>query len=83
VIGTPVGGTREILGKFDPAFLCEDTRAESMSQRIMEKYRYYKDRPGEYQKLSERCRAFVESHYSWERNVDRVEAEFVRYLKDT
>jgi len=81
-IGTPVGGTLEILGKFDPTFLCKDARAESIAQLIMEKYRHYKDRPAEYQKLSQRCRAFVESHYSWERNVDRVEAEFVRSLKD-
>jgi glycosyltransferase involved in cell wall biosynthesis len=80
VIGTPVGGTKEILMKFDPTFLFEDTTTASMTKLILEKIRYYKEDPDDYQKLSRRCRAFVEKNYSWEANVNSVEALFVRSM---
>ncbi len=81
VIGTPVGGTKEILMKFDPTFLFEDTKAASMTKLILEKIRYYIEYPDDYQELSRRCRAFVEKNYSWEANVNSVEALFVRSMK--
>lgn len=81
VIGTPVGGTKEILMKFDPTFLFEDTTTASMTKLILEKIRYYKENPDDYQKLSRRCRAFVEKNYSWEANVNSVVALFVRSMK--
>jgi glycosyltransferase involved in cell wall biosynthesis len=81
VIGTPVGGTKEILMKFDPTFLFEDTTAASMTKLILEKIGYYKENPDDYQELSRRCRAFVEKNYSWEANVNSVEALFVRSMK--
>ena len=82
VLGTPVGGTKEILRKFDPGFFFEDTKAESMVKLILDKVKYYKDEPEEYQKLSQRCRAFVEKNYSWEGNVNKIEAIFVQLAKE-
>ena len=38
VIGTPVGGTQEILGKFDPSFLFDDAGSDSITKLILEKY---------------------------------------------
>jgi glycosyltransferase involved in cell wall biosynthesis len=81
VLGTPVGGTEEILGKFDSSFLFKDTKSESLATLIMDKVKYYKDEPEEYQKLSRRCRAFVEKNYSWDANVDKNEALFIPLIK--
>jgi len=82
VLGTPVGGTKEILNKFDPGLLFKDASPESIAIRIIEKYKYYKDKPGEYKQLSHKCRAFVEKNYSWERNVNEIEALFAQLIKE-
>jgi glycosyltransferase involved in cell wall biosynthesis len=81
VLGTPVGGTTEILGKFDPSFLFKDTGPESLAALILDKYNYYKARPDEYKKLSHGCREFVEKNYSWEKNIDEIEALFSRLIE--
>jgi len=82
VLGTPVGGTKEILTKFNPSFLFKDTKPESIAELILDKYKYYKDRPDEYKQLSQKCRAFVEKNYSWERNVNEIEALFAQLIKE-
>ena len=82
VLGTPVGGTREILNKFDPGFLFKDTKPESMAELIMDKHNSYRGKPDEYMKLSRRCRAFVEKYYSWERNIDETEALFTQLIEE-
>jgi glycosyltransferase involved in cell wall biosynthesis len=82
VLGTPVGGTKEILDKFNPAFLFKDTSPESISGRILEKYNYYKQEPEEYKKISQKCRVFAEKNYSWERNISEIEALFAQLIKE-
>ncbi|MQY78269.1 MAG: glycosyltransferase [Bacteroidetes bacterium] len=82
VLGTPVGGTKEILDKFNPAFLFKDTSPESISNRILEKYNYYKENPEEYKKISQKCRVFAEKNYSWERNISEIEALFAQLIKE-
>jgi len=76
VVGTPVGGTKEILGQFDPTFLFKDTSASSMAGLIMEKYRIIKEKPDEWKEISKKCRQFVEDNYSWEKHVDALEKYF-------
>lgn len=76
VLGTPVGGTREILNQFDPGFLFKDTNPESIAELILEKYNTYKDNPDAYDLLSQKCRIFVERNYSWENNVNKIEILF-------
>lgn len=73
VLGTPVGGTVEILGKLDTRYLFEDTRPDSMASLIIETCQQLRNNPPLWQDTSARCRAFVEAHYSWERNVDQLE----------
>ena len=73
VLGTPVGGTREILAKFDPGFLFKDTTPEAIASLIIENYLKIKETPQEWSEISHRCRRFVELHYSWEKNVDATE----------
>ncbi|MCR4337182.1 MAG: glycosyltransferase family 4 protein, partial [Candidatus Omnitrophica bacterium] len=76
VLGTPIGGTKEILGQFDQGFLFRDVMPESMAEKILEKCRYYRERPQEYARLSQKCRRFVEENYSWEQNIKKTEELF-------
>jgi len=73
VLGTPVGGTREIIGGFNQEFLFKDTTPDSMADLIAEKYRIIKDNPHAWKEISKQCRNYVERNYSWEKNVDALE----------
>ena len=76
VLGTPVGGTQEILGKFDSSFLFNNTSPDAMAALILQKYQIIKENPEEWSDLSRNCRKFVEDHYSWGKNVDSLEKIF-------
>ena len=76
ILGTPVGGTKEILGKFDKSFLFQDISHESISRLITDKCHEYRNQTGKWQKDSRRCREFVEKNYSWDANVDATERVF-------
>jgi glycosyltransferase involved in cell wall biosynthesis len=76
VLGTPVGGTKEILGKFNPKFLFKDTTSDSLAALIIVKYQIIKENPEEWQEISLKCRHFVENNYSWEKHVDALEKYF-------
>ncbi len=82
VLGTPVGGTKEILSKFNSTFLFKDTSPESIAGLILDEYTYYKNNPGEYKQLSQECRSFVEKNYSWKRNIHEAEALFAQVKKE-
>ncbi|NOY70513.1 MAG: glycosyltransferase family 4 protein [Deltaproteobacteria bacterium] len=73
VAGTPVGGTAEILSGFDKRFLFADTGAESIADRLGELCRMIMADPGGWEKISQRCRRFVEDRYSWDANVSALE----------
>jgi glycosyltransferase involved in cell wall biosynthesis len=81
VLGTPIGGIKEILNKFNSTFLFKDTSPESIGGLILEKYNYYKKRPDEYKQLSQKCREFIEKNYSWERNISETEVIFTQLIK--
>ena len=81
VLGTPVGGTVEILGKLDSRYLFKDTKPDSMASSIIETGQRFRNDPQLWQDVSARCRAFVEARYSWERNVDRLEDLFRESLE--
>lgn len=72
VLGTPAGGTKEILGRLDSSLLFPDTSPESMADLISRHIKY----PG-LEKLGERCREFVIRNYSWESAV----TEFDKLIK--
>ncbi len=69
VLGTPVGGTVEILGKLDKNFLFEDCEAENIAAGI----RAFLKKAEDPAVLQKRCRSFVERNYSWERFADGIE----------
>ena len=76
VLGTPVGGTLEILSQFDQSFLFEDTTPGSIAALIKEKCGMIRKSPERWQEISRKCRRFVEEKYSWEKHVDSLEAFF-------
>ena len=73
VLGTPVGGTVEILSRLDSKYLFKDTEPESMAELIIKTCREFKNNPGLRQDVSSRCRLFVEENYSWKKNIDLLE----------
>ena len=76
VLGTPVGGTAEILSRLDSKYLFKDTRPESMAELIIKTCQEFKDNPELWQDVSYQCRLFVEKHYSWEQNAKSLENLF-------
>ena len=76
VLGTPVGGTREILTRWDERFLLSDHRPQTLAQGIIDCHRRLDARAGEAAAISRRCREIVENHYSWDRNVAALESIF-------
>jgi glycosyltransferase involved in cell wall biosynthesis len=73
VAGTPVGGTQEILGRFDPGFLFKDTTPSSMADLILDCHHQITERPRQWEDVGVRCRRFVEENYSWKVSVDALE----------
>jgi glycosyltransferase involved in cell wall biosynthesis len=78
VLGTPVGGTKEIIGKFDSSFLFKSPNPDSMVELISEKYQLIKRDPQRWQEISHRFRKFVEENYSWKKNIDTLEELIVK-----
>lgn len=73
VLGTPVGGTREILGKLDSNLLFEGIDADSFSKKILETYALGESLI----ELGKDCRRFAVKNYLWEKVVMDVEREFL------
>jgi len=82
VLGTPVGGTKEIIGKFDPSYLFGNTDSDSMAVLITQNYRLIKEYPQKWQDISDNCREFIGSNYSWEKNIDALEELFAKTLQN-
>jgi glycosyltransferase involved in cell wall biosynthesis len=78
VLGTPVGGTKEILMDFDSNFLFKGTDPHSIAELILENYHLIKHNPQRWKEISHRCRSFVEHNYSWEKNIDSLEQLFTK-----
>lgn len=76
VLGTPVGGTIEILSRLDLKYLFKDTSSEAMAELIIKTCREFKNNPMLWKEVSSQCRLFVEEYYSWEKNVRSLENIF-------
>jgi glycosyltransferase involved in cell wall biosynthesis len=72
VLGTPVGGTREILSGFNPALLFRDTTAEALAEGIRETVNLYYPFETAYHDLRARCREYAVANYSWERHISQL-----------
>ena len=78
VLGTPIGGTKEILGGLNGDFIFENTSPQSIAKRILEKYIVIKENSQMWEEIRHRCRKFVEHNYSWEKNIDALEKLFIK-----
>lgn len=79
VLGTPVGGTLEILKKLNSDLLFKDASPLAMAdgiQRILKKY--FADQP-KYTTLRRQCRMSAEKNYPWERHNQQL-ADAVRKI---
>jgi glycosyltransferase involved in cell wall biosynthesis len=82
VLGTPIGGTKEILDRFNPDFIFEDAGVESIFKKILEKYKIIKENPKKWQEISQQCRNFAVTNYSWEFNVDCLEKMLLGFFEN-
>ena len=76
-LGTPVGGTVDLLSGFDSRCLCPDSSASGISEgivRLMSNFRTFQD-------LTSRTRPFVENGYSWDRIADMVEGVYFDMIR--
>jgi glycosyltransferase involved in cell wall biosynthesis len=72
VVGTPVGGTKEILSNFDYYLLCRDSSPEAIADGIQKSIKLYFNDRKIYKNLRMRCREYVKINYSWQRHINQL-----------
>ena len=77
VLGTPVGGTTEILAHLGPEFLFTDSTPDSMVKLITVTLETWAQEPEAYHQLSRKCRKVAEDYYSWDRHISSLENIFM------
>ena len=70
VLGTPGGGTPELIGQIDPALVLEDDHTHTLADALPA---WLADR-GRLARLGERARQVTLERYDWERVVDGLES---------
>lgn len=78
VIATPVGGSIEILDKFNKDFLFTSPSSEDIANKIIDILDKHTDSYN--QELSEYSRKFVENNYSWSKVIKEIEDVFFRKI---
>ncbi|MFX0117368.1 MAG: glycosyltransferase family 4 protein [Candidatus Hodarchaeota archaeon] len=73
VLGTPIGGTKEILSGFDSQFLFNGVSPEAIAQGIQAAIVGFFNNAEQYNELRLRCRKYAETNYSWQRHIDQLE----------
>lgn len=77
VLGTPVGGTKEILSGLDENLLFKGTDADSMAELILE----YANSRHKFEDIKPRCRQYAVENYSWSVIIPKVEEVFLNACK--
>jgi glycosyltransferase involved in cell wall biosynthesis len=72
VLGTPVGGTTEILKAIDPNLLFRHVTPQSMAEKIES----YLKNPNPINALKSKCREEAVANYTWDLATDHIEEEF-------
>jgi glycosyltransferase involved in cell wall biosynthesis len=81
VLGTPVGGTKEILAHMGPDFLFSDVTPDSMARLILKSMQGWATNPENYNEISRKCRKVAEGHYSWDAHITSLENLFRATVK--
>jgi glycosyltransferase involved in cell wall biosynthesis len=80
VLGTPVGGTREILAKLGADYLFEDSTPQSIATGILKALNDWATNKAAYESIAQTCREAAEQHYSWDNHVSQLEDLFYSIL---
>ncbi len=80
VLGTPVGGTREILTTLGSDYLFDDSSPQSIANGILKALNGWATNQAAYKNISETCRKLTEQHYSWDTHVSKLEDLFYSML---
>jgi len=80
VLGTPVGGTREILTNLGSDYLFDDSNPQSIASGILKALNGWATNQVAYKSISETCRRVAEQHYSWDNHVSKLEDLFYSML---
>jgi glycosyltransferase involved in cell wall biosynthesis len=80
VLGTPVGGTREILTNLGSDYLLDDSTPQSIAKGILKALNGWAANQAAYKNISETCRKVAEQHYSWDNHVSKLEDLFYSML---
>jgi glycosyltransferase involved in cell wall biosynthesis len=76
VLGTPVGGTKEILTKLGSDYLFDDSTPQSIATGILKALNGWAANQAAYKNVSQTCRKVAEQHYSWDNHVSKLEELF-------
>ena len=74
VLGTPIGGTKEILDGLDGRLLFKGTEPRHISEKIL----YFLNRQSELDNLRGKCRQFIVDNYSWDNVAQKLEETLVK-----
>ena len=74
VLGTPIGGTKEILEKFDSKFLFKDSTPYGIANGIRRAVDEDFSDKERYNLIRAQCRQFAEQNYSWQRHIEILES---------
>jgi glycosyltransferase involved in cell wall biosynthesis len=77
VLGTPYGGTKEILGNLSPELLFESHKTDALARKIVAVLEGACILPSR-----RACREFVLSRYTWERAADSITAVFQQAIDE-
>ena len=66
VLGTPGGGTPELVGQLDPGLVLADDRPDTIAEGLLG----WTPRQERLVQLGERARELAVTHYDWDRVVD-------------
>jgi glycosyltransferase involved in cell wall biosynthesis len=80
VLGTPVGGTKEILAKLGSDHLFDDSATQSIANGILNALNGWAKDRAIYENISQACRKVTEQHYSWDNHVSKLEDLFYSML---
>lgn len=76
VVGTPVGGTVEILEGLDRRLICKGTTPRDIASGLD----FFLKNPAELKEIAKMCRTYVEARYDWEKVINRAEELFESYI---
>jgi glycosyltransferase involved in cell wall biosynthesis len=74
VIGTPVGATPEIISQFGKGWLCEDSSATSLAQKISDRVNWFIDHPQKYHFLRQHLHTTANQKYGWPNIISQWES---------